>query len=83
VFIDPYHNATLPEASGLQPASKAAVLGHELGHAAGTADNGANAMNNVNKNENPIRSALGEPPRTQYYLPAGTNMNNIWVPGTK
>ena len=50
-----------------QPASTDIILGHELGHAAtGTLDDGPNNMNNVNQNENPIRSQLGLPPRTAY-----------------
>jgi RHS repeat-associated protein len=78
VFIDPFNNVSLPEAGGLNPGSKAAVLGHELGHAIGDLDDGPNNMNNVNKNENPIRAGLGEPARTGYNVPS---IN--WTPGTK
>lgn len=79
VFIDPFNNPHLQEAAGLAPASKAAVLGHELAHAAGYRDDGPGKMNNVISNENPIRSALGEPRRTTYSVPAPL----IWTPGTK
>jgi hypothetical protein len=78
VFIDAHNNLMLPTATGNQSASKACILGHELGHAGGTLDDGPNAMNNVNLNENPIRAQLGEPARTSYYVPAIT-----WVPGTR
>ena len=79
VFIDPFNNPHLQEAGGLAPASKAAVLGHELAHAAGYRDDGPGKMNNVIANENPIRTALGEPRRTTYSVPAPV----IWTPGTK
>lgn len=76
--MDPYNNPKLMEATRLEEASKAAVLGHELGHAIGEKDNGTNRMNNVIKNENPVRKGLGEPGRTQYPVPSLQ-----WVPGTK
>ena len=79
VFIDPFNNPHLQEAAGLAPASKAAVLGHELAHAAGHRDDGPGKMNNVIANENPIRTALGEPRRTTYSVPAPV----IWSPGIK
>jgi RHS repeat-associated protein len=78
VRIDPYNNPKLMESTGLEVASKAAVLGHELGHATGDKDDGPKRMNNVDKNENPVRKGLGEPKRTQYSVP-----KLIWVPGTK
>jgi RHS repeat-associated protein len=77
VFMDPHNNLMLPTTAGMQPASKACILGHELGHAAGAHDDGPNQMNNVIANENPIRLQLGEPARTSYTVPAIT-----WVPGT-
>ncbi len=40
VFIDPYNNIELPATSGMQPAPKPVVLGHELGHAIGYYDDG-------------------------------------------
>jgi hypothetical protein len=78
VFLDPNNNLELPTTAGMQPASKACLLGHELGHAAGTYDTGPAEMDNVNINENPIRAQLGEPARTAYRVPAIT-----WVPGTR
>lgn len=78
VFIDPYNNIELPTTSGMQPAPKPVVLGHELGHAIGYYDDGPNYMNNVNANENPIRRQLGLPPRNSYLVP-----EERWVPGTK
>jgi RHS repeat-associated protein len=77
-FVDPYNNIELPTTNGMQPASKPVVLGHELGHATGTSDDGPGQMNNVNANENPIRQAFGLPARTSYTVP---QIN--WVPGTK
>jgi hypothetical protein len=78
IFIDPYNNIVLPTTSGMQPAPKPVVLGHELGHAIGYDDDGPNYMNNVNANENPIRQQLGLPPRNSYLVP-----EEQWVPGTK
>ena len=78
VFIDPYNNIKLPTLNSMQPASKATVLGHELGHAIGYKDNGPADMNNVIANENPIRAGLGEPPRTDYRVPSVE-----WVPGRR
>ncbi|MBK6738660.1 MAG: hypothetical protein IPG64_12490 [Haliea sp.] len=79
VRIDPYNSIDLPTTGGMQPASLAAVLGHELGHAAGFHDDGPGQMNNVNANENPIRSALGESARTAYSVSGQLN----WTSGTK
>src|SRR6185437_13077197 len=53
--------------AGLEATPVSVVLGHELGHAAGARDDGPGGMNNVIKNENPIRHDLGLPDRTQYY----------------
>lgn len=69
VFIDPFNNPLLPEKTGLEPASKAAVLAHELAHVAGYKDSGPNKMNLINEVENPIRESLGESARTDYYVP--------------
>ena len=78
VFIDPNNNIELPTNNGMMEAPKAVVLGHELGHAIGDKDDGPNAMNNVIKNENPIRQELGIPDRNSYYVP-----KIQWVKGTK
>jgi RHS repeat-associated protein len=44
----------------------AVVLGHELGHALGTLDDGPGRMNNVNQYENPLRAEFGLPFRITY-----------------
>lgn len=75
VFIDPYRRLMLLTTKGMQPAPLAVVLGHELGHATGTKDDGPNKMNNVSANENPVRRSLGISERTQYVVPTV-----IWVP---
>jgi toxin ParE1/3/4 len=46
---------------GPVPASLQRAIGHELGHTLGTGDDGPGMMNNVNLNENPIATQLGEP----------------------
>lgn len=47
--------------------SMEAVVGHELGHSImRDADDGPGQMNNVNRNENPIRRSLGDPERRRY-----------------
>jgi hypothetical protein len=49
------------------PASICRLLAHELGHAVtGTKDSGPGRMDNVNENENPIVTELGEDPRIEY-----------------
>jgi RHS repeat-associated protein len=71
VFIDPDFHPIINTTDGQQQASTARVLGHELGHSIDkTRDDGPDQMNNVNKNENPIAQALGEPARTAYPVPA-------------
>lgn len=65
--IDPNFQPVVSTTAGPQPMSREAVVGHELGHVVmGDRDNGPNRMNNVNRNENPIRRSLGEPERTKY-----------------
>ena len=66
VYMDPNNGPTIPEATGLEPPALEIVLGHELGHATGTHDDGPGKMNNVNLNENPLRAELGYPLRTEY-----------------
>jgi hypothetical protein len=90
VYIDPYNNPTVLTTAGMKPASKATVLVHELGHAAGMKDDGPSYMNNIVRYENPIRRELGEPERTAYAVPdatwvSGTKMSepSVWEPGTK
>jgi len=68
IFIDPYQGPKLPTIDGPEVPPLPVVLGHELGHAIGDLDDGVGAMNNVNRNENPIRKGLGEPARTDYYV---------------
>ncbi|MDR0702342.1 MAG: hypothetical protein LBF61_08060 [Azoarcus sp.] len=90
VYMDPYNNPVLPITAGMQPISKAATLGHELGHATGMRDDGPGEMNNVLKYENPIRRELGEPEKTAYSVSVinwvpGTNISDAttWLPGMK
>ncbi len=66
------------EQTGLEEASKAAVLGHELGHANGDKDSGPNRMDNVGKNQNTTIAGLGEPDRTDYIVPTIK-----WKPGVR
>jgi len=73
ISVDPnFHPPTLVQPPGgcppeNQPAPTNVILGHEIGHAAtGALDDGPNNLNNVNQNENPIRAALGLPPRIAY-----------------
>jgi hypothetical protein len=80
IFLDPNHNLELPTSQGMQEAAKAVILGHEIGHAIGDEDVGPERMDNVNKNENPVRRGLGLPDRTSYEVP-GPRL--IWVPSTK
>lgn len=47
VFMDPYNDVELPTNNGMLGTPKAVVLGHELGHAIGTSDDGPMQMNNV------------------------------------
>ena len=75
VYVDPCKKVLLPTTKGMKPTPLEVVLGHELGHARGTHDDGPGKMNNVNRNENPIRRDLGYPPRTSYTVP-----KIIWVP---
>jgi RHS repeat-associated protein len=75
VYIDPYNMILLPTTQGMQSTPLEVTLGHELGHANGDSDDGPGMMNNVNKNENPIRRDLGLPPRTSYPVP-----RIVWVP---
>ena len=80
VFIDAHNSIMLRTTCGYQPTPLSVIIGHELGHADGTDDDGIDGlkMNNVNKNENPIRRELGLPERTQYSVP-----KLVWIPGTK
>jgi len=70
ISIDPNDTPTVSTTAGPEPMSVEAVLAHEVGHnAMGGRDAGPNAMDNVRANENPVRRELGEPERTQYYIP--------------
>ncbi len=67
IRVDPNFHPPTETTSGTQPAPTDAILGHEMGHAAtGAKDDGPGNLNNVNQNENPIRTSLGEPTRTAY-----------------
>ena len=69
VYIDPDKGPKIYESTGMQPPALEIILGHELGHAVGAHDDGVGKMDNVNRNENPIRAELGYPPRIAYNDP--------------
>jgi RHS repeat-associated protein len=68
INIDPCAHPTISTTSGNQAATTERIIAHELGHAVtGTRDEGPQMMDNVNQNENPITTQLGESyTRTQY-----------------
>ncbi|MCW5631785.1 MAG: Ig-like domain-containing protein [Rubrivivax sp.] len=68
IYIDPSHSPILRTTEGLKPTPLVIVLAHEMGHVLGTADSGPNRMDNVKKNENPVRRELGYPERICYSL---------------
>ena len=61
IFLDPNYHPEIETSAGWQQASLQRVIAHELGHTLGTDDDGPGRMNNVNLNENPIATQLGEP----------------------
>jgi hypothetical protein len=61
LWIDPNYHPQLDMNIGPAPASLEWAIAHELGHTLGTRDDGPGKMNNVNLNENPISTQLGEP----------------------
>jgi RHS repeat-associated protein len=67
-YVDPYNDLVLPTTNGPQTTPLWVILGHELGHANGELDDGINQMNNVNTNENPMRSQAGLPLRNSYVV---------------
>lgn len=75
LLIDPFNSLKLWTTKGYIPTPLEVILGHELGHAFGTKDDGASRMNNVIINENQIRQQLGYPIRTDYFVPQFD-----WVP---
>jgi RHS repeat-associated protein len=68
IYVDPCSHPLIHTTMGIQPLSTQRIIAHELGHAVtGTGDAGPGNMDNVNQNENPIATQLGEPyMRTQY-----------------
>jgi hypothetical protein len=60
-WVDPNRVVILNMDIGPVAASLERIIGHELGHTLGTDDDGPGKMNNVNLNENPISTQLGEP----------------------
>ena len=74
IYIDPYFHPPFMTAHGIEYASTARLIGHELGHAitgAGRNEDPGGAMDNVLQNENPIVTHLNPPEseRTQYFMP--------------
>jgi RHS repeat-associated protein len=68
--IDPTQHLPVMTTEGVIEASMERKIGHELGHSVmGDDDDGPGQMNNVNRNENPIATALGQPARTVYLPP--------------
>jgi hypothetical protein len=71
IDVDPNFHPHIATLCGVEQASTAVILAHELTHAAtGALDNGPDFMANVIENENLIRPQLGLPPRTAYPTPA-------------
>jgi hypothetical protein len=69
IRIDPGFSPLIYTEQGIMRADPVTILGHEIGHAATkTWDDGPGRMNNINKNENPIREQLNLPRRTKYEL---------------
>lgn len=67
IYLDPRWHPPIQTAAGPIPATTRRIIARELGHAVyGHRDSGPNRMWNVNRNENPIMNALGQPSRTQY-----------------
>jgi RHS repeat-associated protein len=64
IWIDPDSPECVETEDGLQNIPIEARIAHEGGHAIGDHDDGPGGLNNVNKNENPVRKALGYPDRT-------------------
>jgi hypothetical protein len=71
ILIDPDAPACVETEDGPQNTPIEARIAHEGGHAVGDKDDGPGGMNNVNRNENPVREALGYPMRTKYPGPPG------------
>lgn len=69
IRIDPGFSPLIHTEKGIMRADPVTILGHEIGHAATKIwDDGPGKMNNINKNENPIREQLRLPRRTKYEL---------------
>jgi RHS repeat-associated protein len=67
LFINPNANVWIQTSNEKIVATISRMIAHELGHSLmGDHDDGKCSMNNINKNENPIMKALGQPLRTAY-----------------
>jgi RHS repeat-associated protein len=67
VYVDPCDIPNITTSSGSTPGSLERTIAHEVGHSLGTRDDGPGDMNNVNLNENPVATELGQPARTDYF----------------
>ena len=67
IRIDPNFRPMTNTTDGDQLSDPIAIMGHEVGHAATKVqDSGPDRMDNITKNENPVRRELGLPERTTY-----------------
>ncbi len=67
--IDPAYHPEVCTTQGPLPLETEIAIAHEMGHLIGFHDDGPREMNNILKNENPVRRNLKKPLRTQYGPP--------------
>ena len=67
VQLDTEDLPVIQTTAGPQQETLESALAHELGHVVtGTLDSGPKNMDNINQNENPVRTELNLPLRTSY-----------------